>query len=47
VIPGARNVDQARSNAGAGDVGPLPSSLVGAIADLYDRRVRPDVHDRW
>ena len=47
VIPGARNIDQARSNAAAGEVGPLPEPLVDAIADLYDRRIRTQVHDRW
>ena len=47
VIPGARNTDQARSNAAAGAVGSLPDSLVAAIADLYDRRIREQVHGRW
>ncbi|MCF6378011.1 aldo/keto reductase [Nocardioides KLBMP 9356] len=47
VIPGARNTDQARSNAAAGEVGALPQELVDAIADLYDRRIRKQVHDRW
>ena len=47
VIPGARNVAQARANAAAGDVVQLPASLLAAIADLYDRRIRPQVHDRW
>ncbi len=47
VIPGARNVAQARANAAAGDVGQLPQSLLAAIADLYDRRIRAQVHDRW
>ena len=40
VIPGARNTDQARSNAAAGEVGPLPDPLVAAVADLYDRPER-------
>ena len=47
VIPGARNVEQARANAAAGGLGPLPASLLEAIADLYDRRIRAQVHDRW
>jgi len=47
VIPGARNVDQARSNAAAADLPALPAELLRSIADLYDQRIRPDVHQRW
>ncbi len=47
VIPGARNAAQAVGNAVAADLGPLPDETVRAIADLYDRRIRPLVHDRW
>jgi len=47
VIPGARNVDQARSNAAAGLVGDLPASFLEGAADLYDRRIRDQVHARW
>ena len=47
VIPGARNVEQARSNAAAGEAAPLPDDLRAAIADLYAARIRPQVHDRW
>jgi len=47
VIPGARNVEQARSNAAAASLPPLGKELIGAIGELYDRRIRPDVHQRW
>lgn len=47
VIPGARNVAQAQANAGAGHLGPLPASLLDAVRDLYDRRIREQVHGRW
>jgi aryl-alcohol dehydrogenase-like predicted oxidoreductase len=47
VIPGARNVSQASSNAAAGSVGELPSSFLDGVADLYDRRIREQVHGRW
>ena len=40
VIPGARNVDQARANAAAGLVGELPPAFLDGVADLYDRRIR-------
>lgn len=45
VIPGARNVQQARSNASAGSVPPL--DLTPAVRDLYDRYFRAEVHPRW
>src|SRR4051794_23105046 len=37
VIPGARNVQQARANAAAGDVAPLSAAQQSAVRDLYDR----------
>lgn len=45
VIPGARSVEQARSNASAGSVEGL--DLTPQIADLYDRYFRAEIHDRW
>ena len=47
VIPGARDVTQAKANAAAADVPPLSDDTLAAIADLYDRRIRPSVHERW
>ena len=47
VIPGARNEEQARSNAAAGSVGALPDSLLEGVASLYDERIRAQVHGRW
>ena len=47
VIPGARNVDQARRNAAAGSVAPLEPAFTAAVHDLYDRRIRAGVHDLW
>jgi aryl-alcohol dehydrogenase-like predicted oxidoreductase len=47
VIPGARNVSQASSNAAAGSVGELPPSFIEGVAELYDRRIREQVHGRW
>jgi aryl-alcohol dehydrogenase-like predicted oxidoreductase len=47
VIPGARTVDQARANAAAANLPPLEPHLLGAIGELYDRRIRPHVHQRW
>jgi aryl-alcohol dehydrogenase-like predicted oxidoreductase len=47
VIPGARSVEQAQSNAAAGSVPPLGEEFLDAVRDLYDRSIRPLVHDRW
>jgi aryl-alcohol dehydrogenase-like predicted oxidoreductase len=47
VIPGARNPEQARGNASAADLAPLSPEQHAAVRDVYDRLVRPHVHDRW
>lgn len=47
VIPGARNADQAASNAAASSLGPIDESTMTAAADVYERLVKPHVHDRW
>ena len=47
VIPGARNPEQARTNAAAGSLAALGADFDAAVRDLYDRRFRAAVHDRW
>jgi aryl-alcohol dehydrogenase-like predicted oxidoreductase len=47
VIPGARNPEQAEQNAAAAALPPFSDADLAAIADLYDRRIRAQVHDRW
>ncbi|PYC83199.1 aldo/keto reductase [Streptomyces tateyamensis] len=47
VIPGARNPAQARDNARAADLAPLPASTLAAVRELYDTRLREQVHPRW
>jgi aryl-alcohol dehydrogenase-like predicted oxidoreductase len=47
VIPGARTVRQARSNAEAGAVPQLTADFTPQIRDLYDTNFRAAVHDRW
>jgi aryl-alcohol dehydrogenase-like predicted oxidoreductase len=44
VIPGARNVEQARANSRAADLQPVDGV---AVAKVYDELIRPHVHDRW
>jgi aryl-alcohol dehydrogenase-like predicted oxidoreductase len=47
VIPGARNPDQARANAAAADLAPLPADSLAVVRAVYDELIRPQVHDRW
>ena len=47
VIPGAKTAEQARANAAAAGLPPLPAATHAAIADVYRRRVAPLVHQRW
>jgi aryl-alcohol dehydrogenase-like predicted oxidoreductase len=47
VIPGARSVEQARSNAAAAGLPPLTDAELADLERLYDERVRQHVHDRW
>jgi aryl-alcohol dehydrogenase-like predicted oxidoreductase len=46
-IPGAKNPQQARENALASDLPPIPDEVMGKIKDIYDARIRPLVHQRW
>ncbi len=46
-IPGARTPGQARANAAAGDLAPLPPEAMARVAELYETRVKPLVHQRW
>jgi aryl-alcohol dehydrogenase-like predicted oxidoreductase len=47
VIPGARNEEQARSNAAAGEAANLGTAFMDGVREIYDGRVRELVHDRW
>ena len=47
VIPGARNPEQARANAEAAALAPLREEQLAGVRDVYDRLVRPHVHERW
>ncbi len=46
-IPGAKTPEQARSNAAAADLAPLPATTIERIAELYATRIKPLVHQRW
>ena len=47
VIPGARNPEQALGNARAAALPPLRPDQLAGVRDVYDRLIRPHVHDRW
>jgi aryl-alcohol dehydrogenase-like predicted oxidoreductase len=47
VIPGARNPEQVRGNASAAELPTLREDQLGGVRDVYDRLIRPHVHDRW
>ena len=47
VIPGAKNPNQARSNAAAGQLPPLDEGVMEAVHDIYRTRIAPHVHQVW
>jgi aryl-alcohol dehydrogenase-like predicted oxidoreductase len=46
-IPGAKHPWQAADNAAASDLPPLSDEALAAVRDVYRRRIRPYVHQRW
>ena len=46
-IPGGKRPQQVADNCHASDIVPLTPETMSAIAHIYDRRIRPLVHDRW
>jgi aryl-alcohol dehydrogenase-like predicted oxidoreductase len=47
VIPGARSPEQARANAAASDLPALDEGTMARVAEIYERRIAPYVHQRW
>lgn len=47
VIPGARNVEQARGNAEAAAVGGIDATFDVGVHEIYDRYFRASIHPRW
>jgi len=47
VIPGAKNPEQARQNALAGELGPLDAETLEQLARIYREQIAPEVHYRW
>jgi aryl-alcohol dehydrogenase-like predicted oxidoreductase len=46
-IPGAKTEEQARANAAAADLPPLPPSTMAAVQAVYDEKIRALVHASW
>jgi aryl-alcohol dehydrogenase-like predicted oxidoreductase len=46
-IPGARNPEQAESNAAAAELPPLSEYVMTELKRIYDEDIRPHVHGRW
>jgi len=46
-IPGAKRPSQVQDNAAAADFPPLSPETMDAIQAIYDRLIRPQVHQRW
>ncbi|NMC18991.1 MAG: aldo/keto reductase, partial [Thermogutta sp.] len=47
VIPGARRPDQARSNAAASDLPPLPGELHNRLGRFYEREVARHIRGKY
>jgi len=47
VIPGAKNPDQATSNAAAADLPPLLEADMERVEQVYAEMIAPHVHQRW
>jgi aryl-alcohol dehydrogenase-like predicted oxidoreductase len=47
VIPGARNVEQVKSNVAAAALPQLRSEQLDGVREVYDRLIRAHVHARW
>jgi aryl-alcohol dehydrogenase-like predicted oxidoreductase len=47
VIPGAKNKLQARGNTAAAELPPLDERTMAKVMEIYQRRIAPDVDQRW
>jgi aryl-alcohol dehydrogenase-like predicted oxidoreductase len=46
-IPGAKNPSQAADNVAASTLEPLSEDTMATVREIYDRLIRPHVHQRW
>ncbi|HEX5699549.1 MAG TPA: aldo/keto reductase [Rubrobacter sp.] len=46
-IPGGKNASQVEDNVAAAEMPPLPDDVMQRAREIYDRRVRQEVHHQW
>ena len=46
-IPGAKRPSQAEDNIAAANLPALSPETMAAVQDVYDRMIKPHVHQRW
>ena len=46
-IPGGKRPEQVAENCRASDLPPLTDAVMAAVRRIYNKRIRPFVHDRW
>ena len=46
-IPGGKRPEQVEQNCAASDLPPIPAETMAAAGELYERRIKSFVHDRW
>lgn len=46
-IPGGKRPAQVADNCAASELPPLPPEVMAAVQDIYDRRIREQIHQRW
>jgi aryl-alcohol dehydrogenase-like predicted oxidoreductase len=46
-IPGAKNRQQAVDNAKTSDLPPISDGAMAKLREIYDEKIRPQVHHRW
>lgn len=46
-IPGAKRIEQVENNVKAGGFPPIPADTMRKVKEIYDRSIRPLVHQTW
>ena len=47
VIPGGKNTRQVEDNSAASELPPLNEQQMQTVRSIYERYIRPSVHQRW
>jgi len=47
VTPGAKREEQVLDNAASADLPPIPEATMAVIGELYQRKIKPLVHQYW